>query len=133
MTHPTSKPTNWEETEEEDAEESLDDLRRLQDEVGEWSRENFGEEQPDIYPLMGAVEEVGELHHSVLKQLQGIRLEEEDVGEEAELDAVGDIIVYLADFCERRDLSLAEAVELAWYGEVKDREWDSDVNTEVSE
>lgn len=127
MTHPTTKPTNYDEVEEETYDQALDDLRHLQDEVGEWARENFGEEQPDTYPLMGVSEEVGELNHSVLKQLQGIRLDEEGVGEDAELDAVGDIIIYLCDFCERRGLSIAEAVELAWYDEVKNREWDADV------
>lgn len=117
-------------TQSDGSDEALDDLRQLQDEVGEWARENFGEEQPATYPLMGVSEEVGELNHSVLKQLQGIRLDEEGVGEAAELDAVGDIIIYLADFCERRGIDLADAVELAWYDEVQNREWDSDVEVQ---
>lgn len=104
--------------------ENLDDLQR---QVGEWSAENFGD-QPATYPLMGSVEELGELHHAVLKDLQGIREDEDGVGHEAELDAVGDIIVYLADFCHRRGLHLGDAVDTAWYGEVAEREWDSDVS-----
>jgi hypothetical protein len=175
----------------------MSDLREIQEEVGEWSAENFGTEQPAEYPLGGAGEEAGELMHSVLKRLQSIRLDEEDVGVEAEIDAVGDIGVYLLDylyregipfkiegtvrgaaqendigngpmmllgnfyqeygilwtyqetneepdqkllsvftmfiildmFCELRDgiESFKQCVEIAWYGEVQEREWDSDV------
>lgn len=174
-------------------------LQAIQTEVGEWSEENFGSEQPPTYPLGGAGEEMGELMHSVLKRLQGIRLDDDDVGVEAEIDAVGDIGVYLLDYlyregiefeidgtieeaadenvstlegsdmmvlgilfqeygnlwglqeremgdghkllsvvtifvildllCRRRDgiQGFTECVEIAWYDEVVDREWDSDV------
>lgn len=171
-------------------------LKDVQMEVGEWSEENFGAEQPSHYPLMGAGEELGELIHSILKRKQGIRQDEEDVGVEAERDAVGDIGVYLMDFlyregyvidttepirantedmveemseaevigtlygsygqlwqqypdfienfvlqrvvmvfialdvlCQLRDDlgGFEECLELAWYGEVKDRNWNSDV------
>lgn len=177
----------------------MSELQTIQQEVGEWSEENFGSEQPATYPLGGAGEEMGELMHSVLKRLQGIRLDDEDVGVEAEIDAVGDIGVYLLDylyragvefeidgtikeaadendvelgdsdmwvlgslfqeygflwraeetdmddpqkllsvvtlfiilelFCRRRDglQGFVECVEIAWYDEVVDREWDSDV------
>jgi len=159
------------------------DLSELQEEVGSWSRANFGDQDP-TNPLIGAGEEVGELagavidshgsggrrldtlymmYHqsqvlrSVLKNDQGIRQDEDRVSKEAEsehvrymrwagssvvnqygeglkeptlqidtqdqMDAVGDIIVYLADYCERNDIDMAECVELAWNGEVKDREW----------
>jgi len=103
-----------------------DDFERLQNEVGEWSVEQFGESQPDLYPLLGVSEEYGELVHSVLKRKQGIRLEDDDVGESAEIDAVGDMIVYLADFCERRGLDLSTCIDEAW-GEVSARNWDSNV------
>jgi len=76
-------------------------LKDIQMEVGEWSEENFGTEQPSYYPLMGAGEEIGELIHSILKRHQGIREEDEDVGIEAERDAVGDIGIYLMDFLYR--------------------------------
>ena len=102
------------------------DLDQLQREVGDWSFQQFGVDQPDLYPLLGVSEEYGELVHSVLKIQQGIRLDDEDVGKEAEKDAVGDMIVYLLDFCERRGLDASECVEKAW-GEVSKREWDSDV------
>jgi hypothetical protein len=175
----------------------MSELQDIQQEVGEWAVENFGEKQPATYPLGGAGEEMGELMHSVLKRLQGIRLEEDGVGVEAEVDAVGDIGVYLFDYlyrsgiefeidgtireaaedydkqrsdmmmlghlfqeygylweaetenyhdndkllsvvtifvildiiCEMRESlpTFKECVEVAWYGEVQDREWDADV------
>jgi len=175
----------------------MSELQQIQQEVGEWAEENFGSEQPATYPLGGAGEEMGELMHSVLKRLQGIRLDEEGVGVDAEVDAVGDIGVYLFDylyrsgidfeidgtireaaeeneihestmmqlgalyqeygflwnaeeldksdnekllsvvtifvildlFCAERDNlpTLKECIEIAWYGEVQNREWDADV------
>jgi hypothetical protein len=77
----------------------------VQIEVGEWSNENFGE-QPSSNALMGAGEEMGELIHSILKRKQGIRMDEEDVGVEAERDAIGDIAIYLMDFLYREGFML---------------------------
>ena len=48
-------------------------LRLLQKEVGEWSRENFPDNQ-QYHPLLGVSEEVGELCHAHLKMEQGIAL-----------------------------------------------------------
>lgn len=129
------------------------DLTKLTLDVGEWAEENFGN-QDDIleslnerseensrrgenpgadvgalFTILGVNEEAGELTHSVLKRAQGIRLDEDDVGREAEVDAVGDIIVYLADFCHRRGYDLEECVRQAWDGEVSDREWDSETRS----
>lgn len=126
-----------------------DDLTELSNEVGAWSEENFGDaddiveslsSRPDpgadvgtMFTAMGAAEEVGELLHSVLKRGQGIRLDEADVGAEAEKDAVGDVVIYLADFCHRRGYDLGGCVEEAWDGEVSDREWDSATRSDGGE
>lgn len=78
----------------------------MQEQVGEWSAENFGTEQPPEYPLIGAGEEMGELTTSVLKRAQGIDDSEkyaDRVGPEAEKDAVGDIMIYLLDTFYRSD------------------------------
>jgi hypothetical protein len=75
----------------------------LKQEVGEWSRGNFGD-QPDINPYIGSEEEFGELADS---------LRFNDPVTHEELDAVGDILVYLADFCARRDLDYQGAYEAA--------------------
>lgn len=129
-----------------DAPETKVDLSHLTDEVGEWAEENFGNqldildsiterhrtgeyiEGADIGALfctLGVNEEAGELAHSVLKRAQGIREDEDGVGEAAEKDAVGDIVVYLADFCHRRGYDLEDCVREAWHGEVSEREWDT--------
>lgn len=105
--------------------DNFEDLRRLQEEIGEWSEENFAD-QPYEWTLLGAAEELGELNHSELKQLQGIRDEDNDVGDEATKDSVGDIVIYLMDFCARRGISMADCVDMA-SEEVLDREWDADV------
>lgn len=105
------------------------DFDELQDDVYAWSTENFGSEQPPEYPLIGAGEELGELTCSVLKRAQGIdgsdKYADRDVGDDAEMDAIGDIIIYLADACARSDLSLSGSVTNARisksYGHIDDR------------
>lgn len=95
-------------------------LADLQEEVIEWSRKNFPNNQ-SYHPLLGLMEEVGELSHAHLKSEQGIR------GDIAELyaqkvDAVADIIIYLADYCARNNISLHSAVVNTW-AKVKQRDW----------
>lgn len=80
-----------------------DTFERLQREVGEWSEENFGD-QPAHYPFMGTGEEAGEL-------ADDLDLSEAPTHEE--VDAVGDVLVYAADFCARRGIDLAAAREQA--------------------
>lgn len=87
--------------------ETLEDLRI---QVAEWASEQFGDEQPPYYCLKGATEELGELERSDLKRLQGIDNSEryadrDDVGPQAERDAVGDIIIYTCDYMWRADLT----------------------------
>lgn len=67
------------------------------------------------------MEELGELTHSHLKQLQGIRGTPEEHVAKAK-DAVGDIIVYLADYCTRRGWDLENIVSDVW-AEVSKRDW----------
>lgn len=95
-------------------------LSRLQREVGHWSRKNFPKNQPH-HPLLGACEEIGELCHAHLKAEQGIRgtpAEHRAAGE----DAIGDILVYLADYCERMGYDFQEALVKTWE-QVKRRDW----------
>lgn len=95
-------------------------FRTLQLEVSEWANRNFGSRDQND-PLLGAVEEIGELCHAVLKAKQGIRGTAEQ-HQEAAKDAVGDVIVYLADFCALRGFSLQDIVQDTWEG-VKQRDW----------
>jgi NTP pyrophosphatase (non-canonical NTP hydrolase) len=101
-------------------------FKQLQEEVGEWSSRNFGEQLP-YRPLLGAVEEVGELSHAQLKMEQGIRGSVEE-HQAAAQDAVGDIIVYLADYCARSGFDMQGIIEHVW-GKVKQRDWKKDPKT----
>ena len=72
----------------------------LQDTLWAWQAKNFGTQAPARHALLGMCEEAGELVHSVLKFSQGIR-GTELAHQEAMLDALGDIVVYLTDFYRR--------------------------------
>lgn len=87
----------------------------LQSEVGKWFKKNFPNGKP-YHPLLGLSEEVGELCHAHLKMEQGIRTDENQA------DAVGCIVIYLADYCNRNGISLSNAVMTTW-NEVRKRDW----------
>lgn len=97
------------------------DFRVLQNEVSQWSYNNFGD-QPAINPFLGVVEEVGELSHALLKHNQGIRGVDDKKLVEMKIDAVADIIIFLADFCGRNGIDMQDAVDLTWK-QVKQRNW----------
>lgn len=98
------------------------ELNNFQDAVTRWVKHNFGTTYKDKYkPLLGVVEEVGELSHAHLKMEQGIRGTAEE-HTNAKMDAVGDIVVYLADYCERNGFYLSSCVQMAW-GEASKRDW----------
>ena len=95
---------------------------KLQGEMAEWCRENFPDSD-SAEQFLGIVEEVGELSHSILKRSQGIRGGEDwyDFREKAR-DAVGDIVIYLNNFCSMYGWSLEEIVSETW-DKVKERNW----------
>jgi hypothetical protein len=49
------------------------DLRKFQQEQKDWSKRNFPTQNTPYRPLLGVMEEVGELSHAHLKAEQGIR------------------------------------------------------------
>jgi NTP pyrophosphatase (non-canonical NTP hydrolase) len=102
-------------------------LHDIQSEIGEWSIRNFGPTKEDhaIDQLLGIGEEYGELLHSVLKRRQGIRDGLETLGsEELELeeDAIGDLLIYLLDYCYRQGIEVTDVLEHTWRI-VKQRDW----------
>lgn len=99
-------------------------LRALQKDVGKWSAEQFGEEDPAILKLLGAVEEIGELCHAELKGIQNIRHSPDEILA-LKKDAIGDVVVYLCDYCERSGIDFGNAVIDTWH-KVKDRKWKDD-------
>ena len=94
-------------------------LRHLQREAKDWQTKNFKKQKP-YQPLLGIVEEVGELAHAHLKQEQGIRKGEDFLGQK--VDAIGDVIVFLAHYCNLSGIDLENAVYYTWQ-EVKQRDW----------
>ncbi len=103
-------------------------FRKLQDEQRPWVKHNF-DGRPPYFPLLGTMEELGELAHAHLKQEQGIRTNEDH--EAKAKDAVGDIIICLADYCTARGFDLQEIVETTW-AEVKKRDWKADARNGVA-
>ena len=105
------------------------DLKNIQKEIGEWADKNFGDElsgnpnkwRPAYHPLLGIQEEVGELSHAHLKEAQGIRGTKEEHEAEAK-DAIGDIIIYIADYCHLRKFDLEDIIDSTWK-EVQKRDW----------
>jgi NTP pyrophosphatase (non-canonical NTP hydrolase) len=95
-------------------------LNEIQEEVRDWANHNFGHRE-DWHPLMGAVEEIGELAHAFLKRAQGIRHSRAECDAMIR-DALGDIMIYLFDFCDMQGISLSDAVEETW-SRVKKRDW----------
>lgn len=95
-------------------------LRQLQEEQRPWVEHNFPGRKP-YFPLLGVVEEIGELAHAHLKAEQGIRGTKEELALKAR-DAIGDVIVFLADYCTASGYDLQSIVEEVW-AEVKQRDW----------
>lgn len=101
------------------------DLKILQEEVALWALENFGRDVPQHQPLLGVGEEVGELMHAQLKYEQGIRGYDVQKFSADGVDAIGDIMIYLADYCNRAGFSLDECVRTTWE-KVRRRDWKKD-------
>jgi len=105
-------------------------ISRLQHEMHEWRKHNFGDDTDDmalgnddsVEQFMGVVEEVGELSHIILKSRQGIRNMDRITAEELEADAVADIFIFLAGYCSRRRIDM-EYVILKTWDRVGKRDW----------
>jgi len=98
------------------------ELKELQRQVGYWSKKNFPNGKK-YQPLLGAVEELGELCHAHLKEEQKIRgYDDRAKAINAKMDAIGDTIIYLADYCQRNGLSLETCVKNTWLT-VQARNW----------
>lgn len=99
-------------------------LKELQAERAAWAAVQFPDYTPEEQ-LIGAMEELGELCHAYYKGKRNIRGGEV---KSAEADAVGDILVYLAGYCEVRGISMQDAMEYAW-AQVKNRDWKANPTT----
>lgn len=100
------------------------DLNLMQQEHQEWASKNFPNRDL-IDPVLGMMEELGELSFAVLKNKQGIR----GVGEEEIIelvkDAHADLIIFSLGLAELYGYSLEEVLQQTWDG-VKQRNWVED-------
>lgn len=94
-------------------------LQELQKEIKEWADKNFGDRFCH-QPLLGAVEEIGELAHAHLKEEQNIRMNENHV--ENKMDAIGDVVIYLIDYCNVEGFDFSDILYGTWE-HVKKRNW----------
>lgn len=102
-------------------------LSAFQREHKRWLQHNFPNQRPHD-ALLGLAEEVGELSHAHLKFEQGIRGIDETEYRKQAGDAIGDIVIYLASYCNTNGFNLAEEANRAW-DEVKNRDWRARPNT----
>lgn len=84
---------------------------QLQKEQAEWSLRNFGP-HPVEHPLLGMIEELGELAHAHLKGLQGIRHTPEEILA-MKKDACADFMIFLSDYFTCRNRTMQDKVDFA--------------------
>ena len=102
--------------------------KELQDRIGIWRRKNFP--NADVQSqFLGVVEEVGELSHAMLKYQQGIRGYDYDKFADEAQDAIADIQIYLANFCDMLGWDMAKITEAVFDGVVSQREWEEKQQT----
>ena len=98
---------------------NLDILTQIQAEHKDWHKHNFGE-VPFWMPVFGMMEELGELAHALLKQVQGVRTTEDH--NENIKDAIGDLLIFTIGLANTLDLDLRSVIAETW-GKVKIRDW----------
>lgn len=87
-------------------------LKRVQQEQVEWVRHNFGN-RPAWYPILGCMEELGELAHSFLKREQGIKGSHEQHTADIR-DALADVVIFLCDVASSQGVDLDAALAETW-------------------
>ena len=74
-----------------------------------------------LHSFLGVVEEVGELAHANLKDIQGIRGDpDEHIARKR--DAVADTLIFLLDYCTKEGFDLELLIAQTW-PKVKARDW----------
>ena len=69
-------------------------LNEIQSELKVWTEYNFGKQTPEI-PILGMIEELGELSHAILKEKQGIRQSDFLADKK---DAIADLTIYALNY-----------------------------------
>ena len=96
-------------------------LRAIQLEADFWLTANFPNTD-HMEQYIGIAEEVGELGHAVLKNKQRIRNINDEEYERLATDAVGDILIYLMNFCNVHGWDLQYILNNTWE-QVQRRDW----------
>lgn len=81
-------------------ENQIVNLVAMQADQIEWSTRNFGQ-QPPHRPMLGIIEELCELEEAQLGDA-------DETTEASVLDAVGDVSIYMLDYCGKRGWSMQE-------------------------
>lgn len=95
-------------------------VSQIQQEIGEWGEYNFGPRDSNL-SLMGIMEELGELAHAQLKGIQAIRHTPTEIREK-KIDAVGDIFIFLCQYCTGEGIDLGRSIAEVW-SEVSKRDF----------
>lgn len=104
-------------------------IRELQARQLIFSVKNFGPEIDPTKMILGIVEEVGELSHAHLKNLQQIRMNEGHIANMK--DAIGDTFVYMMALCNGMGFDLEEIIEDTCEAVFK-RDWKKHKNNGVN-
>ena len=97
-------------------------IEEIQQEVAAWVSHNFPNHH-SWHPILGMQEELGELSHAYLKRTQGVRTTENH--DAAIEDAVGDLLIYLLDFCNTQGIDARDVLHRTWL-QVRKRDWTID-------
>ena len=93
------------------------EFSKIQREVGSWAWKNFKEKASGMNPLLGIIEEIGELSKAILKKDQGIRGTPEKHDRDA-VDAIGDIMIYLMNHLNVVHLEIAPIASTMYLGRI---------------
>jgi len=107
------------------------DLNKIQTDLDEWQQEQFGYQPTEILAL-GLSEEVGELHHVLLKRRQGIRQEKGVDNRELIKDAFADMFIYGVNLLTNEGINVEDAIKDT-VKEVLKRNWRKYPKNGVSE
>lgn len=102
-------------------------LAQLQYEIGLWANRNFGmniskdmrsasynSPLDTLCPLMGMIEELGELSRVVNRRHQGRGYDDYDKAQHDKEDALADLLIFMCDFACRENIDLQGVLNYTW-------------------
>ena len=115
---------------------AIKELEKLQEKLASWQNENFNPDdcRPE-WMVVGALEELGEAAHILLKSRQRIRKYQngfDDVAREDLKDAISDTIVFLMQLSTKTNISLGEAL-FDTAKKVLNRKWVVNTGVEIND